>query len=263
MSHIIPEPAADAPILDWAKPVTQALNELRDKRGAMARNARPGALPRLRPWEIHFFPAQTEEDEDIWGVYLPGGSLNIAGEELTPTDSSGTALVAAGAAYPGYYAIPVSSGTTPSAFWLHIYTSEGTGGTSYRATVGASDTASPGTSEETLTSIRLCSIASSGAITQLIVGAIVLGGGDSGGGGGEYPTVDDPKTMVTAVSMVPTSSSATGYVSGHAGHIRVDKGELQIDAAGVINIGGSTTQYLETVPLSDLVVSNALISPTQ
>lgn len=182
MSHIIPEPAADAPILDWAKPVTQSLNELRDKRGAMARNARPGALPRLRPWEIHCFPAQTEEDEDIWGVYLPAGSLNIAGEELTPTDSSGTVLVAAGAAYPGYYVIPVASGTSPSAFWLHVYTSESTGGTSYRATVGASATANAGSGEETLTSIRLCSIASSGAITQLIVGAIALGGGGGASG---------------------------------------------------------------------------------
>jgi len=195
MSHIIPEPAADAPILDWAKPVTQALNELRDKRGAMARNARPGALPRLRPWEIHFFPAQTEEDEDIWGVYLPGGSLNIAGAEVTPTDSSGTALVAAGAAYPGYYAIPVSSETAPSAFWLHIYAaeeqSEGqSGGTEYSATLTDDPQASPSSGQETLTSIRLCSIASSGAITQLIVGAIVLTPCDCGVDD-EDPTPDE------------------------------------------------------------------------
>ena len=268
MNPVIPEPAADAPIIDWAKPVTRALTALADKTGAAARNERGGALPKLRPWEIHFFPAQTQEDEDFWGVYLPAGSLNVAGEEVTPTDETGAALAAAGAAYPGYYILPVASGTSPSAFWLHVYTSEGTGGTSYRATVGASATAPGGTeSEETLTSIRLCSIASSGAITQLIVGAIALGGGgDSGGGGsggGEYPTVDDPKTMVTAVSMVPTSSSATGYVSGHAGHIRVDKGNLQIDAAGVINIDPLTSEYLETKKLGELVVSNALISPTQ
>lgn len=261
MNPVIPEPAANASIIDWAKPVTRALTALTDKRGAAARNERDRALPKLRPWEIHFFPAQTQEDEDFWGVYLPAGSLNIAGEELTPTDSSGTALVAAGAAYPGYYIIPVASGTSPSAFWLHVYTSEGTGGTSYRATVGASATANAGSGEETLTSIRICSIASSGATAQLIVGAIALGGGDSGGGGsggGEYPTIDDPKTMVTGVSMVPTSSSAPGYVSGHAGHVRVDKGELQIDAAGVINIDPLTPDYLETVKLSDVVVSNAL-----
>ena len=181
MNPVIPEPAADAPIINWAKPVTRALTALADRTGAAARNERGAALPKLRPWEIHFFPAQTQEDEDFWGVYLPAGSLNIAGEELTPTNSSGTTLDEAGAAYPGYYIIPVASGTSPSAFWLHVYTSEGTGGTSYRATVGASDTASPGTSEETLTSIRLCSIASSGAITQLIVGAIALGGGGASG----------------------------------------------------------------------------------
>jgi hypothetical protein len=266
MNPVIPEPAANASIIDWAKPVTRALTALADKRGAAARNERDRALPKLRPWEIHFFPAAANGN-GAWGVYLPAGSLNVAGEEVTPTDGTGTTLAAAGAAYPGYYIIPVASGTSPSAFWLHVYTSEGTGGTSYRATVGASATANAGSGEETLTSIRLCSIASSGAITQLIVGAIALGGGgDSGGGGsggGEYPTVDDPKTMVTAVSMVPTSSSATGYVSGHEGYIKVEKGNLKINAAGVINIGDSTTQYLETKPLSDLVVSNALISPTQ
>lgn len=185
MNPVIPEPAADAPIIDWAKPVTRALTALTDKRGAAARNERGAALPKLRPWEIHFFPAQTQEDEDFWGVYLPVGSLNVAGEEVTPTDSSGTGLVAAGAAYPGYYVIPVASGTSPSAFWLHVYTSEGTGGTSYRATVGASATANAGSGEETLTSIRLCSITSSGAIIQLIVGAIALGGGGDSGEGGE------------------------------------------------------------------------------
>ena len=181
MNPVIPEPAADAPIIDWAKPVTRALTALADKTGAAARNERGAALPKLRPWEIHFFPAQTQEDEDFWGVYLPAGSLNVAGEEVTPTDETGTALAAAGTAYPGYYVIPVASGTSPSAFWLHVYTSEGTGGTSYRATVGASATANAGSGEETLTSIRLCSIASSGAITQLIVGAIALGGGGASG----------------------------------------------------------------------------------
>lgn len=186
MNPVIPEPAANASIIDWAKPVTRALTALTDKRGAAARNERGGALPKLRPWEIHFFPAATQEDEDFWGVYLPAGSLNVAGEELTPTDSSGTALAAAGAAYPGYYVIPVASGTSPSAFWLHVYTSEGTGGTSYRATVGASDTANAGSGEETLTSIRLCSIASSGAITQLIVGAVTLGGGGGASGSITY-----------------------------------------------------------------------------
>jgi hypothetical protein len=182
MNPIIPEPAANASIIDWAKPVTRALTALTDKRGAAARNERDRALPKLRPWEIHFFPAQTQEDEDFWGVYLPAGSLNVAGEEVTPTDETGAALADAGAAYPGYYVIPVASGTSPSAFWLHVYTSEGTGGTSYRATVGASATANAGSGEETLTSIRLCSIAASGAITQLIVGAIALGGGGGASG---------------------------------------------------------------------------------
>lgn len=181
MNPVIPEPAADAPIINWAKPVTRALTALADKTGAAALNERGGALPKLRPWEIHFFPAQTQEDEDFWGVYLPAGSLNVAGEEVTPTDETSAALGEAGTAYPGYYVIPVASGTSPSAFWLHVYTSEGTGGTSYRATVGASATTNAGSGEETLTSIRLCSIASSGATTQLIVGAIALGG-DSGGG---------------------------------------------------------------------------------
>ena len=220
-----------------------------------------------RPWEIHFFPAATQEDEDFWGVYLPAGSLNVAGEEVTPTDETGAALAAAGAAYPGYYVIPVASGTSPSAFWLHVYTSEGTGGTSYRATVGASATANAGSGEETLTSIRLCSIASSGAITQLIVGAITLGGGGGGGsGGGEYPTVEYPTIIVQSVAMTPVDSSDPHYDSSHVGSIEISRGYLEIGdgqdgtTEGELYVENDPylTQYIETVPISDVVDSNVL-----
>ena len=277
MRNLPPEPSSgDKVTADFARELIRAIKERQLLDGpdyALASSPNGTVLKlkhpnnkqnpaRLRPWEIHFFPAQTQEDEDFWGAYLPAGSLNVAGEEVTPTDESGTALAAAGTAYLGYYVIPVASGTSPSAFWLHVYKTSEYNGISYRATVGTSATANAGSGEETLTSIRLCSIASSGAITQLIVGAITLGGGgDSGGGGsggGAYPTIGTPKTMVTGVSMMPTSSSATGYVSSYAGYVRVDKGELQIDAAGVINIKSINPEYLETAKLSDLVVSNAL-----
>lgn len=198
MRSLPPEPSSgDKVTADFARELIRAIKERQLLDGpdyALARGPNGTVLKlkqsnqkqhpaRVRPWEIHFFPAQTQEDEDFWGVYLPAGSLNVAGEEVTPTDETGAALAAAGAAYPGYYVIPVASETSPSAFWLHVYTSEGTGGTSYRATVGASATANAGSGEETLTSIRLCSIASSGAITQLIVGAIALGGGGGGASG--------------------------------------------------------------------------------
>lgn len=174
MNPVIPEPAANASIIDWAKPVTRALTALADKRGAAARNERDRALPKLRPWEIHFFPAATQEDEDFWGVYLPAGSLNVAGEEVTPTDGTGTALAAAGTAYPGYYVIPVDSGTSPSAFWLHIYSAGDDDSIIYRGTVSQSGDANPEEDEEVVSSIRLCSIGQANAITQVVVGAIAL-----------------------------------------------------------------------------------------
>lgn len=278
MRSLPPEPSSgDKVTADFARELIRAIKERQLLDGpdyALARGPNGTVLKlkqsnqkqhpaRVRPWEIHFFPAQTQEDEDFWGVYLPAGSLNVAGEEVTPTDETGTALAAAGAAYPGYYVIPVASGTSPSAFWLHVYTSEGTGGTSYRATVGASDTASPGTSEETLTSIRLCSIASSGAITQLIVGAIALGGGgDSGGGsGGGDVSVGTPKTAATSIEYTD------GYDASHPYAIKLTRGYLAANA-NVLTVepqtgGGEAvnlTQYIDTVPISSVVTADSLIS---
>ena len=108
MNPVIPEPAADAPIINWAKPVTRALTALADKTGAAARNERGGALPKLRPWEVHYFPDAADGD-GAWGVYLPAGSLNVAGEEIVPADANGNTLVALGAKWPGYYAVPTSA----------------------------------------------------------------------------------------------------------------------------------------------------------
>ena len=174
MNPVIPEPAADAPIIDWAKPVTRALTALADRTGAAARNERDRALPKLRPWEIHFFPAQTQEDEDFWGVYLPAGSLNVAGEEVTPTDETGTALAAAGAAYPGYYVIPVSGEAVPAAVWLHVYSAGDDDAVAYSGTVSLSPEADPQEDDEVVTSIRICTISQAKAITQVVVGAIAL-----------------------------------------------------------------------------------------
>ena len=281
MRSLPPEPSSgDKVTADFARELIRAIKERQLLDGpdyALARGPNGTVLKlkqsnqkqhpaRVRPWEIHFFPAQTQEDEDFWGVYLPTGSLNVAGEEVTPTDDTDTALAAAGAAYPGYYVIPVASGTSPSAFWLHVYTSESTGGTSYRATVGASDTANARSGEETLTSIRLCSIASSGAITQLIVGAIALGGGGGGEGGGEYPTVEDPTIIVQSVKMTPVDSSDPHYDSSHVGSIEISRGYLEIGdgqdgtTEGEIYVENDPylTQYIETVPISDVVDSNVL-----
>jgi hypothetical protein len=278
MRSLPPEPSSgDKVTADFARELIRAIKERQLLDGpdyALARGPNGTVLKlkqsnqkqhpaRVRPWEIHFFPAQTQEDEDFWGVYLPAGSLNIAGEELTPTDSSGTTLVAAGAAYPGYYVIPVASGTSPSAFWLHVYTSESTGGTSYRATVGASDTASPGTSEETLTSIRLCSIASSGAITQLIVGAIALGGGgDSGGGsGGGDVSVGTPKTAATSITYPDSSDTAHPYaIKLTRGYLAASANTLTIDPQdGGTGTVANLTQYIDTVPISSVVTADSLI----
>lgn len=200
MNPVIPEPAADAPIIDWAKPVTRALTALADRTGAAARNERGAALPKLRPWEVHYFPDAADGD-GAWGVYLPAGSLNVAGEEIVPADASGNALVALGAKWPGYYAVPTSA-SQPDAVWLHVFTlddaaddsssSGGTGGSGSSsvesspvcvAVVGdAADIAAPEGYTSLLTAIRICAIGTSGAITQLIVGAIALGGGGGASG---------------------------------------------------------------------------------
>ena len=248
MNPGIPEPAADAPIIDWAKPVTRALTALSDKIGAAARNERGAALPKLRPWEVHYFPDAADGD-GAWGVYLPAGSLNVAGEEIVPADASGNALVALGAKWPGYYAVPTSA-SQPDAVWLHVFTLDnaddsgtdagdsssgggtgGSGGSSVESSPGcvavvgdAADIAAP-EGCTLLTAIRICAIDTSGAITQLIVGAIALGGS---GSGGTDVTVRNPSNLVADIEEMPTDPSAEGYESGHEGDFKITFGNLKI-----------------------------------
>jgi len=247
MNPVIPEPAADAPIIDWAKPVTRALTALSDKTGAAARNERGAALPKLRPWEVHYFPDAADGD-GAWGVYLPAGSLNVAGEEIVPADASGNALVALGAKWPGYYAVPTSA-SQPDAVWLHVFTldnaddsgtdagdsSSGSGGTGgsggsseptagYVAVIGDEDDVAAPTGYASLTAIRICSINASGGVAQLIVGAIALGGS----GSGTDVTVRNPSNLVADIEEMPTDPSASGYVTGHEGDFKITFGNLKI-----------------------------------
>lgn len=189
MRSLPPEPSSgDKVTADFARELIRAIKERQLLDGpdyALARGPNGTVLKlkqsnqkqhpaRVRPWEIHFFPAQTQEDEDFWGVYLPAGSLNVAGEEVTPTDETGAALAAAGTAYPGYYVIPVSGETVPAAVWLHVYSAGDDDAVTYSGTVSLSPEADPQEDDEVVTSIRICTISQAKAITQVVVGAIAL-----------------------------------------------------------------------------------------
>ena len=153
-----------------------------------------------RPWEVHYFQDAADGD-GAWGVYLPAGSLNVAGVEIVPADASGNALVALGTKWPGYYAVPTVA-SQPDAVWLHVFTlddaaddsssSGGTGGSGSSsvesslgcvAVVGDAAVIAAPEGYTLLTAIRICAIDTDGAITQLIVGAIALGGGGGGASG--------------------------------------------------------------------------------
>lgn len=281
MNPVIPEPAADAPIIDWAKPVTRALTALADKTGAAARNERGAALPKLRPWEVHYFPDAADGD-GAWGVYLPAGSLNVAGEEIVPADASGNDLVALGAKWPGYYAVPTSA-SQPDAVWLHVFTlddaddsgtdagdsssgsggSGGSGSSSVESSPGcvavvgdAADIAAP-EGYTLLTAIRICAIDTSGAITQLIVGAIALDGG--GGGDGGTIVVGERKTATVSVEYIyDTSDAYFGYFKIYRGSLTLTGDTLEI-VPDEDEHGEPYFDLIPTTPISEVVSADCLI----
>ena len=233
-----------------------------------------------RPWEVHYFPDAADGD-GAWGVYLPAGSLNVAGEEIMPADSSGNALVALGAKWPGYYAVPTSA-SQPDAVWLHVFTlddaedsgtdagdsssssggSGGSGSSSVESSQGCvavvgdeADIAAP-EGYTLLTAIRICAIDTSGATTQLIVGAIALGGG----GGGEGGTIDVgyPNDTVTSVAYTNEEDSYHPYA------IKIGNGNLKKNTDGKLIIEENSESwdydYIETVPISSVVSADCLIT---
>jgi hypothetical protein len=81
MIEKIPEPIAGKSIINWALPVTRAINSLPDKIGASARNERN----RTTPGFLHPYTVKWSKEKDKLLIYLPYMySLYLSGKGKTP-----------------------------------------------------------------------------------------------------------------------------------------------------------------------------------
>lgn len=120
------------------------------------------------------YAASIDSGAGGWIVWLPAGCININGTEVTPADSGGTALEAAGSPYPaGWYKLAV---TDPTALYLAIYarTSSGGAATPLARISGAAPASSAYPSGYGApVVVRICAI-SGKIVTQTLASAVVI-----------------------------------------------------------------------------------------
>ena len=94
MTEPIPEPLHGADVISWAQPVTRALNALRDKVGAKARNERdrrPTQQP--QPFEVRW-DNSLNSGSGGYKIYLPSGHLlSYEDEDIATSDISGATVI--------------------------------------------------------------------------------------------------------------------------------------------------------------------------
>ena len=94
MNDPIPEPLSGKHVLDWAVPVTRALNAIGDKIGAPARNERdrrPSRQP--LPFEVRW-DGSLNNSSGGWKIYLPTEHLlTYGGVDVATSDISGATVI--------------------------------------------------------------------------------------------------------------------------------------------------------------------------
>lgn len=126
MNDPIPEPLSGKHVLDWAVPVTRALNALGDKVGAKARNERdrrPSRQP--LPFEVRW-AADENNGDGAWVIWLPAKArMVILGKVGNAEISSG--IVAATTLSTGWFRLTNVS-STDSQVWLNVWDATAAGG---------------------------------------------------------------------------------------------------------------------------------------
>ena len=126
MNDPIPEPLSGKHVLDWAVPVTRALNALGDKVGAKARNERdrrPSRQP--LPFEVRW-AADENNGDGAWVIWLPAKArMVILGKVGNAEISSG--IVAATTLSTGWFRLTNVS-STDSQVWLNVWDATAIGG---------------------------------------------------------------------------------------------------------------------------------------
>lgn len=126
MNEPIPEPLSGKHVLDWAVPVTRALNALGDKVGAKARNERDRRPTRQPlPFEVRW-AADENNGDGAWVIWLPAKArMVILGKVGNAEISSG---IAAATTLPTGWFRLTNVSSTDSQVWLNVWDATATGG---------------------------------------------------------------------------------------------------------------------------------------
>jgi hypothetical protein len=195
-----PDPISGKYVLDWAAPVTRALNAIGDKVGAAARNERDRRTSaRPLPFEVRW-DATLGDGAGGYKIYLPTGHLlSYAGEDIAASDISGATPISDANGDDTAWSVLDEIGTSADHVWLVMTipdesaadAEEGEDGGGVEAEFSSEE----GQDSEGATVLNICIAEVSyeapegeGAsptveIKQSVVGALHLGGGE--------PAVDD------------------------------------------------------------------------
>lgn len=120
----IPDPVSGKHVLDWAVPVTRALNGLRDKVGAHARNERnrrPAQQP--QPFEVRW-DNSLNSGSGGYKIYLPSGHLlSYEDEDIATSDISGATVIQSDNADTPWYSLD-DIDTSADHVWLVVTVSD-------------------------------------------------------------------------------------------------------------------------------------------
>lgn len=242
MNPSIPDPVRGKDVLEWAVPVTRALNALHDKTGATVRNERDRRDRPPHPFEVRW--AGEEHDGDgAWVIWLPDVDtvLMADGSYVTPTG-----ITAADALPDGWY--PIDDLEDEGDVYLNVSISDSATTATFATDVGQSSTGT------TVIAVKVaCTAADTDddgvtthSVTQFVTSAVIIGG--NGGSGG---TLTASGTVVTGVDYV--SSTGDPDYSAHAYSLRVTRGRLTYNAAtGALTVvdDPELKQFIATTPLT-------------
>lgn len=245
MNAPIPDPLSGNHVIDWAVPVTRALNALVDKSGATVRNERDRRHDRPLPFEVRW-DGTLAEGEGGWKIYLPTDHL-LYWKSSGYVDLDGvTSIEDANGDPTGWFEFD-DIDVDASHIWLTV--SEDDSGSANGPTVSAefAETADA----EAKASICIAEVSytaatssapASAEVKQSVVGAIIFGGSAA---------ISASGAVVSSVDYV--SSTQDEDFANHAYAIRISRGTLTYDAAtGSLSVVAdrNLTQYIGTTPHS-------------
>lgn len=194
MNDPIPEPLSGKHVLDWAVPVTRALNAIGDKIGAPARNERdrrPSRQP--LPFEVRW-DGSLNNSSGGWKIYLPTEHLlTYGGVDVATSDISGATVIQDDDNNDTPWFSLDDIDTEADHVWLVVTVTESNGSV---VSVDAEFAAEEGQAATGENVVNICIAEVSYeepenegdpavvTIKQSVVGALHLGGAGGGGGSG-------------------------------------------------------------------------------